>query len=66
MSSFLLGGFWYSKSFSADFGIEKPGEVKRPNTVNRSSSARVFGVSIVLSVIAAVASRNLDRPKSAA
>ena len=52
-SSFLLGGFWYSKSFLGGLWNREAGRGEKP--AQGHHPARVFGVSIVFSVIAALA-----------
>jgi hypothetical protein len=52
-SSFLLGGFWYSKSFLGGLWNREAGRGEKPEQGHHP--ARVFGVSILFSVIAATA-----------
>lgn len=55
-SSFLLGGFWYSKSFLGGLWNREAGRGEKAEHGQQDHHpARVFGVSIVFSVIAAVA-----------
>jgi Protein of unknown function (DUF1761) len=52
-SSFLLGGFWYSKSFLGGLWNREAGRSAKPGEGHHP--ARVFGLSFLFSVIAAAA-----------
>ena len=52
-SSFLLGGFWYSKNFLGGIWNREAGRADK--TAEGHHPARVFGLSFLFSVIAAAA-----------